>query len=85
MNRKNLPALFMLTAGGIMCIVTYVMDFSVLGKLVSLFLVMLVFGILGGILQWTLEYFDRQNEEALKSAEAEGGEEETATTEDVQI
>lgn len=85
MNRKNLPALFMLTAGAIMCIVTYAMKFSVLAKLVSLFVVLVIFGILGGVLQWTLNYFEMQNEEKLKAEAAEMEAAEAAITEDVQI
>ena len=87
MNRKNLPSLFMLTAGAIMCIITYVMKFSVLAKLVSLLCVMVLFGIMGGVLKWTLDYFDRQNEEILRAAEAErqAEEAEAAAMEDVQI
>lgn len=66
MNRKNLPLLMMLTAGVIMCIVSYVQNFTILAKLVSLFVVFVVFYLLGNVLVWTLNYFDRQNEERLK-------------------
>lgn len=62
MNRKNIPLLLMLTAGAVTCIITYVRQYSVLEKLVSLFAVLLVFWLLGSILEWTLNYFDAQNE-----------------------
>jgi len=66
MNRKNLPLLLMVLAGGITCIITFIEKYSTLAKLVSFFIVLLVFFVLGSILQWTLNYFDRQNEEKLK-------------------
>ncbi len=66
MNRKNLPLYLMLTAGAVMCIISYVNKFTILAKLVSLFVVLAVFYLLGSVLAWTLNYFDRQNEERLK-------------------
>ena len=75
MNRKNLPILLMLTAGAITCIITYIMDHAMIMKLVSLFLVMVLFYFLGSILKWTLDAFDRQNteKEEKEKMEAEGG------------
>lgn len=82
MDRKNIPLLLMLTAGAITCIITYVMNFSILEKLVSLFLVLLIFFVLGSTLKWALDSFERQNEalkaaaeeEARAQAEAQSGE-----------
>ena len=54
MNRKNLPLLLMLTAGAVTCIITYVMDYSMVIRLVYLF---------GNILKWTLDFFEKQNQE----------------------
>ena len=62
MYRKNLPLLLMLTAGAVTCIITFIRKYSMLGKLVSLFFVMLIFFLLGSVLKWTLDYFDAQNE-----------------------
>lgn len=62
MNRKNLPLIIMLTAAAVTSIITFIREYSMLAKLVSLFVVMLVFYILGSILKWTLDYFDEQNE-----------------------
>ena len=73
MDRKNIPLLLMLTAGALTCILTYVMQFSVLDKLVSLFVVLVVFFVLGSILKWALDVFERQNKK-----EAEENQEETA-------
>ncbi len=36
-------------------------------KLVSLLVVLVIFLMLGNVLKWTLDYFDRQNEEKLKA------------------
>lgn len=62
MSRKNLPLILMLTAAAVTCIITFIREYSMLAKLVSLFVVMLIFAILGGVLKWTLDYFDEQNE-----------------------
>ena len=62
MYRKNVPLLLMLTAGAVTCIITFIRKYSMLEKLVSLFVVMLIFFLLGSVLKWTLDYFDAQNE-----------------------
>lgn len=62
MYRKNLPLLLMLTASAVTCIITFIRKYSMLEKLVSLFVVMLIFFLLGSVLKWTLDYFDAQNE-----------------------
>ena len=80
MNRKNLPLLLMLAAGAVTCIITYIMDYSMVAKLVSLFLVLVLFYFFGSLLKWALDSFEKQNrekEEAEKKEkeEAEGAEE----------
>ncbi len=67
LNRKNMPLILMLVAGVVTCIITYVQNYSILEKLVSLFFVLLLFYFLGSLLRWTLDYFDEQNEK--KNAE----------------
>lgn len=54
--------LLMLTSGAVTCIITYVRQYSVTAKLVSLFAVLVIFWLLGSILEGTLNYFDAQNE-----------------------
>lgn len=66
MNRKNLPLILMLTAGSVTCIVTFFQDYTLLGKLIALFVVMLIFFALGSLMKETLDYFDAQNEKRLK-------------------
>lgn len=65
MNRKNLPLLLMLTAGAVVCVITFINNYSVPAKLTSLLAVLILFYLLGNILKWTLDRFDRQNEEKL--------------------
>lgn len=67
MNRKNMPLLLMLTAGAVTCIITFIEHYTVFEKLASLLAVLVVFWVLGSILKWTLDYFDRKNEEKLKA------------------
>ncbi len=61
MNRKMLPVLFMLISGAIACISTFIHDYSALEKLVTLLVVIVIFGALGSLLQRTMDYFDKQN------------------------
>ncbi len=63
MNRKNLPLILMLLGGAVTCIVTFIENYTMVAKLVGMFVVLLVFFVLGSVLKWTLDYFDRQNEE----------------------
>ena len=63
MNRKNIPLLLMLTAGAVTCIITYVKRYSVNTQLIALFAVLVIFYVLGSVLVWTLNYFEKQNEE----------------------
>lgn len=66
MNRKNLPLILMLVAGAVTCVITFIQNYSVLRKLVSLLIVLLVFCFLGNLLRWTLDYFDAENEKKSK-------------------
>lgn len=80
MNRRNMPLILMLVAGTVTCIITFIQKFSILNKLVSLLIVLLIFYFLGSLLRWTLDYFDQQNEIKSK-AEGEVIEKETEETE----
>ncbi len=66
MNRKNMPLILMLVAGAVTCIITFVQKYSVLNKLISLLVVLLIFYFLGSVLRWTLDYFESQNEKRNK-------------------
>ena len=75
MNRKNMPLILMLTAGAVTCVITFIQNYSILGKLVSLLFVLVLFYFLGSVLKWTLDYFERQNQEETEEEEAGEGEE----------
>lgn len=62
MNRKNMPLILMLAAGAVTCVITFIQKYSILGKLISLLVVLVIFYLLGNVLRWTLDYFDGQNE-----------------------
>lgn len=70
MNRKMLPVVFMLVAGAITCIATYVRNYTILEKLVALLLTLLLFYGVGCILKNALDYFDKQNEQQRLEEEA---------------
>jgi len=70
MNRKSIPLVLMLVAGAVTSIITFIRQYSVIDKLVSLLIVLVVFLILGNILRYTLDYFDKENEKkALEEGE----------------
>lgn len=85
MNRKYLPIILMLVAGAVTCIITFVKDYSISAKLISLAVVLVLFYALGSLLKGTLDYFEKQNEKKnqdageviQKEAEASEGEQET--------
>lgn len=71
MNRKTMPLVLMLVAGAIVSIITFIKGYSIVNKLLALLIVLVLFYFLGSVLRWTLDYFDRQNEEKRKAEEAE--------------
>ncbi len=67
MDRKNLPLVLMLVSGAITCVINLIRNYSMLNQLIVLLVVLVLFYTLGCILRWTLDFFDRQNEQ--KAAE----------------
>ena len=61
-----MPLLLMLTAGAVTCIITFIEEYTMTEKLVALFVVLLIFYVLGSVLKWTLDFFEQQNEARLK-------------------
>ena len=76
MNRKTMPLILMLVAGAITCIITLTNTYTVLERLIALFIVLVVFYFLGSALKWTLDYFDRENEKKRQEEEEAEGESE---------
>jgi hypothetical protein len=68
MNRNNMPLILMLVAGAVTCVITFLHDYTITERLLILFIVLLVFYILGTIMKSTLNYFDRLNEKRSKEA-----------------
>lgn len=66
MNRKNIPMFLMLVAGTVTCVITFVKQYTVIDRMISLLVALLIFYFLGSVLKWTLDYFDAQNEEKNK-------------------
>ncbi|MBQ7359675.1 MAG: hypothetical protein IJW63_06255 [Lachnospiraceae bacterium] len=81
MNRNTLPLILMLVTGGITCIITYAMDYSITQKLVYLLIVLILFYFLGNVIKWTLNRFDRENEK-LREEEGEVIEKDNPPTEE---
>lgn len=70
MNRKHIPLVLMLVTGAVTCIINLIREYSVLGQLTSLLIVLVIFYFLGSVLKWTLDRFDRQNLERQQEEEA---------------
>ena len=62
MDRKLMPLIMMLTAGAVTCVINLLRQYPMPKQLIILFIVLVVFYILGCVLMWTLDLFDRQNE-----------------------
>lgn len=65
MDRKFMPLILMLTAGAVTCVINLIRQYSLLNQLIILFVVLVVFYLLGCVLMWTLDLFDRQNEKQI--------------------
>ncbi len=62
MNRKIMPVVLMLVTGACTCIATYIKNYTILEKLIALFLTMIVFYAIGCFVKNVLDSFDKQNE-----------------------
>ncbi|MBQ8822631.1 MAG: hypothetical protein IJZ82_08320 [Lachnospiraceae bacterium] len=69
MNRRTMPFILMLVAGVFTCVMTLINEYSIVDKLLILSIVMLVFYMLGRLMQKVLDSFDKQNEEKAKAEE----------------
>lgn len=73
MNTKLVPALVMLLAGAVCCIVTFVNGYSLREMLITLTIVLLIFLVLGFVFRILLEIF-KVNEVKAQNEEVEEGE-----------
>lgn len=63
MNRKNLPIVIMLIAGVIISVISFIREFEVIEKLLLLLITLVVFYGLGSLLVFTMNHFDKVNEQ----------------------
>lgn len=75
MNRKNLPLIIMLIAGAVISIITFVKDYELVEKLLLLLITLIVFYGLGSLLVFTMNYFDKVNEQKRLEEEKKAAEE----------
>lgn len=68
MKRRMIPIFLMLVAGAITSIITYIKDYELTRMLWTLLGALVVFYVLGVVVQKTLNLFDEQIEEAEKKA-----------------
>lgn len=73
MKRKLIPPFLMLSMGAISSIIMLVLHYEINTMLFVLLGVLIAFYIIGCLLKWMLDTFDRQNE-ALKASEENEGE-----------
>ena len=66
MERKLIPLTLMLVAGAICSIVCYAQGYDAFTMLLALFIVLLVFYVMGCIIKRIMEAFERENEERNK-------------------
>ncbi len=66
MKRDSMPLILMLCAGAVTCVITFIQNYPIWAKLLSLLIVLIVFYFLGSVLKWTLDTFDRQNDKKSK-------------------
>lgn len=77
MNTRPIPAIIMLIAGFITCIITMIQKFTVNESLIVLLISLISFYIIGGIIKKILDYFlNPPKVESEEEAEAEKQEEE---------
>lgn len=75
MNRKNLPLIIMLIAGAVISIIAFVRDYELVEKLLMLLITLIVFYGLGSLLVFTMNHFDKVNEQKRLEEEKKEAEE----------
>lgn len=80
MDRRNIPVITTLVTGALSMIFSMIRNDSLLRRTVTLLIVVIIFYLLGRLLQWLLDYFDAQNEKA-KQIEGEMVEKDSEGTE----
>ena len=76
MKRKNLPLIIMLIAGAVISVITFIKDYELVKKLLLLLITLMVFYGLGSLLVFTMNHFDKVNEQKRFEEEKKASEEE---------
>lgn len=76
MKRKNLPLIIMLIAGAVISVITFIKDYELVKKLLLLLITLMVFYGLGSLLVFTMNHFDKVNEQKRLEEEKKASEEE---------
>ena len=84
MKTKDLPAIVMLLAGAVYCLIGIRYQIPLMDFLVQLLIVLLVFWIIGGIVRMFLDKFMGEIEDESKSEEDDDAEEEDADGENTE-
>lgn len=84
MNRKNLPLVIMLIAGAVISVITFIKDYELVEKLLLLLITLIVFYGLGSLLVFTMNHFDKVNEQKRLEEEKKAVEEEMLSEEELQ-
>lgn len=64
MNRKNMPLILMLVAGIVTSIFTFVKQYTIGQKMLTLLVTLTVCYLFGSLFRWMLDRFQMQNEKA---------------------
>lgn len=75
MKRKNLPLIIMLIAGAVISVITFIKDYELVKKLLLLLITLMVFYGLGSLLVFTMNHFDKVNEQKRLEEEKKASEE----------
>ena len=81
MKTKEVPAIVMLIAGGVYCLLGILYKIPLMDFLVQLLVVLLVFWILGGIIRMVLDHFIGEIEEEAQEEEEEAEEKDVEESE----
>ena len=84
MKTKDIPAMVMLLAGGVYCLIGIRYQIPLMDFLVQLLIVLLIFWIIGGIVRMVLDRFMGEIEDKSKSEEDEETEEKDADGEETE-
>ena len=76
MKRKNLPLIIMLIAGAVISVITFIKDYELVKKLLLLLITLMVFYGLGSLFVFTMNHFDKVNEQKRLEEEKKASEEE---------